>query len=134
MDRKTKILVVDDDEVVRLAHQRSLAGAHYQVVAVWNGAEALAAMERQPFDVILLDLRMPGDDGLAVLRMIKERWPETEVVIITGYPNLDTVKEAVELGACDYLAKPVGPDELIHAAHDAATRKRWALRRVPAAA
>jgi len=133
MDTKTKILVVDDDEIVRLAYQRSLARAHYQVVAVWNGAEALAAMERHPFDVILLDLRMPGMNGLSVLRMIKERWPETEVVIITGYPNLETAKEAVELGACDYLTKPVGPDEVIHAAHGAATRKQWALRRVPAA-
>jgi len=131
VDTKTKILVVDDDEVVRLSHQRSLAGAHYQVVAVWNGAEALAAMERQPFDVILLDLRMPGIDGMSVLRMIKQRWPETEVVIITGYPSLETVKEAVEAGACDYLAKPVGPDEVIHAANGAATRKKWALRRVP---
>lgn len=130
MDAKTKILVVDDDEVVRLAHQRSLAGARYQVVAVWNGAEALAAMEQQPFDVILLDLRMPGQDGMSVLRMIKERWPETEVVIITGYPSLETVKEAVELGASDYLTKPVGPDEVIHAAHGAATRKKWALRKV----
>jgi CheY-like chemotaxis protein len=134
MDSKTKILVVDDDEVVRLAHQRSLAGAHYQVVAVWNGAEALAAMERQPFDVILLDLRMPGMDGLSVLRMIKQRWPETEIVIVTGYPSLETVKEAVELGACDYLTKPVGPDEVIHAAHGAATRKKWALRQLPSEA
>jgi CheY-like chemotaxis protein len=134
MDSKTKILVVDDDEVVRLAHQRSLAGAHYQVVAVWNGAEALAAMERQPFDVILLDLRMPGMDGLSVLRMIKQRWPETEIVIVTGYPSLETVKEAVELGASDYLTKPVGPDEVIHAAHGAATRKKWALRKVAAVA
>lgn len=131
MDAKTKILVVDDDEVVRLSHQRSLAGAHYHVVGVWNGDQAMRAMEQQPFDVILLDLRMPGRDGMSVLRMIKDRWPETEVVIITGYPSLETVKEAVEAGACDYLAKPVGPDEVIHAAHGAATRKRWALRPVP---
>lgn len=131
MDTKTKILVVDDDEVVRLSHQRSLAGAHYHVVAVWNGDEAMRAMERQPFDVILLDLRMPGLDGMSVLRLIKDRWPETEVVVITGYPSLETVKEAVEAGACDYLAKPVGPDEVINAANGAATRKQWALRRAP---
>lgn len=131
MDAKTKILVVDDDEVVRLSHQRSLAGAHYHVVAVWNGDQAMRAMERQPFDVILLDLRMPGMDGMSVLRMIKDRWPETEVVIITGYPSLETVKEAVEAGACEYLTKPVGPDEVINAANGAATRKKWALRRVP---
>lgn len=130
MDTNTKILVVDDDEVVRLGYLRSLAGAQYNVAAAWNGTEALRAMEEQPSDVILLDLRMPGLDGMTVLKMIKERWPETEVVIITGYPSLETAKEAVQLGACDYLAKPVGPDEVINAANGALMRKRWALRRV----
>ena len=127
MDAKTKILVVDDDEVVRLSHFRSLAGAHCNVEAVWNGTEALRAMEQRPFDVILLDLRMPGMDGMSVLRMIKERWPESEVVIITGYPTLETAKEAVRLGAYDYLAKPVGPDDVINAANGAMMRKKWAL-------
>ena len=130
MDARTKILVVDDDEVVRLSHLRSLAGARYNVEAVWNGTEALQAMEQEPFDVILLDLRMPGMDGIAVLKAIKERWPESEVVVITGYPSLETVREALRLGAHDYLAKPVGPDELIKAANSALTRKKWALHRV----
>ena len=130
MDTNIKILVVDDDEVVRLGYLRSLAGAQHNVAAAWDGTEALRAMEQQPFDVILLDLRMPGLDGMTVLKMIKERWPETEVVIITGYPSLETVKEAVQLGACDYLAKPVGPDEVINAANGALMRKKWALRRV----
>ena len=125
-----RIMIVDDDEVVRLSHLRSLAGARCNVEAVWNGTEALRAMEQRPFDVILLDLRMPGLDGMTVLKRIKERWPETEVVIITGYPSLETVKEAVQLGACDYLAKPVGPDEVINAANSALMRKKWALRRV----
>lgn len=130
MDTNTKILVVDDDEVVRLGYLRSLAGAQFNVAAAWNGTEALRAMEEQPSDVILLDLRMPGLDGMTVLKMIKERWPETEVVIITGYPSLETAKEAVQLGACDYLAKPVGPNEVINAANGALMRKRWALRQV----
>jgi len=130
VDAKTRILIVDDDEVVRLSHLRSFAGASYKVEAVWNGTEALRAMEQQPFDVILLDLRMPGMDGISVLKVIKERWPESEVVVITGFASLETVKEAVQLGACDYLSKPVGPDEIIHAANGALTRKKWALRRV----
>ena len=86
-------------------------------------------MEQRPADVVLLDLRMPGMDGMSVLKMIKQRWPETEVVIITGYPNVDTAKEAVRLGAYDYLAKPVGPDEVINAANGAMTQKKWALRK-----
>ena len=128
MDARTKILVVDDDEVVRLSHLRSLTSAHCNVEAVWDGNEALRLMEQHSFDVILLDLRMPGMDGMAVLKTIKERWPESEVVIITGYPTIETAKEAVRLGAYDYLAKPVGPDDVINAAAGAMTRKKWTLR------
>lgn len=127
VDEKSKILVVDDDEVVRLSHLRSLAGANCDVKAVWDGTEALRAMTEHPFDVVLLDLRMPGLDGMAVLRTIKEKWPESEVVIITGYPSIETAKEAVRLGAYDYLAKPVEPDAVINAATGAVMRKKWAL-------
>ena len=130
MNARTRILIVDDDETVRLSYLRSLAGARYNVAAVWDGTEALRAMEEQPFDVVLLDLRMPGMDGMSVLKAIKERWPESQVVIITGYPSLETVKDAIQIGACDYLSKPVGPDEIIHAANGALTRKQWALQRV----
>ena len=127
VDEKSKILVVDDDEVVRLSHLRSLAGANCDVKAVWDGTEALRAMTEHSFDVVLLDLRMPGLDGMAVLRTIKEKWPESEVVIITGYPSIETAKEAVRLGAYDYLAKPVGPAAVINAATGAVMRKKWAL-------
>ena len=123
-----RILVVDDEEVVRLSHLRSLTGAHCRVEAAWNGAEALRAMERNTFDVVLLDLRMPGMDGMSVLKTIKERWPQCEVVILTGYPSIESAKEAVRLGAYDYLAKPVGPHEVINAAHGAMMQKKWGLR------
>ena len=129
MLEKTKILVVDDEEIVRLCHLRTLSGEHCSVEAVISGNDALQAMERHPFDVVLLDLRMPGLDGMAVLKTIKARWPESEVIIITGYPAVETAKEAVTLGAYDYLAKPVGPDEVINAANGAMLHKRWALRR-----
>ncbi len=127
MDEKTKILIVDDDEVVRRSHLRSLAGANCDVKAVWDGTAALRAMAEQTFDVVLLDLRMPGVDGMAVLKTIKEKWPESEVVIITGYPAIETAKEAVRLGAFDYLAKPVGPDDVINAANGAVMQKKWGL-------
>ena len=129
MNEKTKILVVDDEEVVRLSHIRTLASIHCDVQVVKNGGEALRVMEQRPADVVLLDLRMPGMDGMAVLKTIKQRWPETEVVIITGYPTVETAKEAVRLGAYDYLAKPVGPDEVINVANGAMTQKKWALHR-----
>lgn len=129
MDDKTKILVVDDEEVVRLSHIRTLASIHCNVEVVRDGKEALQVMEQRPADVVLLDLRMPGMDGMSVLKMIKQKWPETEVVIITGYPTIETAKEAVRLGAYDYLAKPVGPDEVINVANGAMTQKKWALHR-----
>ena len=129
MDGKTKILVVDDEEVVRLSHIRTLTSIHCDVEVVKNGSDALQVMEQRPADVVLLDLRMPGMDGMAVLKQIKQRWPETEVVIITGYPNVETAKEAVRLGAYDYLAKPVGPDEVISVANGALTQKKWSLHR-----
>ena len=129
MSAKTSILVVDDNEVVRLSHSRSLSGTHCVVEVVASGAAALEAMERRSFDVVLLDLRMPGMDGMAVLKTIKQRWPESEVVVITGYPTIETAKEAVRLGAYDYLAKPVGPDDVINAANGAMTQKRWTMHR-----
>lgn len=128
MIEKTKILVVDDEEIVRLSHARTLSGAHCNVEVVWNGKQALQVMAVHPFDVVLLDLRMPGMDGMSVLKAIKEHWPESEVIIITGYPAVETAKEAVKLGAYDYLAKPVGPDEVINAANGAMLHKKWALR------
>lgn len=131
MEAKTNILVVDDDEVVRLAHQRSLAGASCNVETVFDGEGALRAMEEKHYDLVLLDLRMPGRDGISVLKTIKQRWPDSEVLIITGYPSLDTAKEAVRSGACDYLAKPVGPVDLIAATTRAINQKKWALRREP---
>jgi len=134
MSEKTKILIVDDEEVVRLSYFRSLTGAHCKVDVALNGEEALHAMEQHPFDLVLLDLRMPGMGGLEVLKTIKQTWPETEVVIITGYPNVDTAKEAVRLGAYGYLAKPVGPDEVINAANDAVMQKKWTLHKEGAGA
>ena len=127
MSEKTKVLIVDDEEIVCRSYLRSLAGAHCNVHVAWNGEEALYALQQQRFDLVLLDLRMPGMDGMAVLKTIKQAWPETQVVIITGYPNIDTAKEAVRLGAYGYLAKPVGPDEVINAANDAVMQKKWTL-------
>jgi DNA-binding NtrC family response regulator len=128
MIKKANILVVDDEEVVRLSYARSLASAHCKVETVSNGQDALQAMGERPFDVVLLDLLMPGMNGMTVLSTIKRRWPESEVIIITGYPALETAKEAVSLGAYDYLAKPAGPDDVINATYGAVNHKRWTLR------
>jgi DNA-binding NtrC family response regulator len=131
MSDKRKILIVDDDEVVRLSYLRSLESTSCCVEAARNGDEALQTMEQGPVDVVLLDIRMPGQDGMSVLRTIKQKWPESEVVIITGYPTVATAKEAVRLGAYDYRAKPMAPQDVINVTDSAITRKNWALQRIP---
>jgi len=128
MNDRASILIVDDEEVVRLSHLRSLVDANCHAQVAEDGNEALRAMEQHPFDVVLLDLRMPDLDGMDVLKIIKERWPDSEVVVITGYPTVESAKEAVRLGAYNYLAKPVGPADVIKAANGAMIQKRWALR------
>jgi DNA-binding NtrC family response regulator len=123
MAETKKVLVVDDEEIVRLSHMRTLAGQNCKVEAVSGGEAALENMQREPADVVLMDLRMPGMDGLTTLKSIKERWPATEVVIITGYPSVLTAREAVKLGAFDYLAKPAGPDKVLAVANAAMAQR-----------
>ena len=128
MNAKAKILVVDDEEIVRLSYVRILAGVNCNVQAVWSWMQVSQLMQQDPFDVVLLDLRMPGMDGMTVLKAIRQRWPESQVIIITGYPTIESAKEAVTLGAYDYLTKPVGPDEVIDATNNAMLHKRWTLQ------
>lgn len=133
MSAKANILVIDDEEVVRHCFSRVLRNEDCHVELAGDGTHGLRAMSRQPFDVVLLDLKMPGMDGVEVLGAIKQQWPQTEVVVITGYPTIDTAKQAIRLGAFDYLAKPVAPDEVLDAANGAMQHKRWALCRDAAA-
>ena len=127
MNTQARILIVDDEEVVRRSYMRILEGTTSSVKAVWNWAQVAQAMQDEPADVVLLDLRMPEMDGITVLKALKQRWPESEVIVITGYPTLETAKQAVSLGAYDYLTKPVNPDQVIHASNAAWLHKRWAL-------
>ncbi len=132
MKAQTKILVVDDNEVVRLSLLRSLRDNNRCVQLAENADAAIRLLEQEKFDVVLLDLRMPGMDGLSFLKILKQRWPECEAIVITGYPTIETAVEALRLGAFNYLAKPVGPDEIVTAANDATLQKHWTLRRDPA--
>ncbi|MFO1402120.1 MAG: response regulator [Steroidobacteraceae bacterium] len=133
MITKPKVLVIDDEEVVRNGFARALESDQCNVAQSGSGPVGLETLDRERFDVVLLDLRMPEMDGVEVLGQIKKRWPETEVIVITGYPAVDTAKEAVRLGAYDYLAKPVGCDEVARVTHRAMQHKQWAMRSVAAA-
>jgi CheY-like chemotaxis protein len=128
MAPRASFLIVDDEPVVRLALTRVLSSDRCDVETAADGPEALQRLQERAFDVVLLDLRMPGMDGLTVLRTIKSRWPASEVIIVTGHAGLQSAKESVALGAFDYLAKPVGPNDLIHATREALRHKAWAMR------
>jgi DNA-binding NtrC family response regulator len=111
---RSKVLVVEDEERMRALFQDALSLWGYQVTAAGTGAEAIELVQGQLFDTVLCDVRMPEMDGLTILREIKRHDPSIEVVMVTGYPAVNTAVEALKLGAYDYLAKPVNLDELRH--------------------
>ena len=106
----TAILVVDDEESLRLTFQMFLSREGYGPVEVASTYdEALALIEERAFDLVVMD----GASGIDLLRTIKEKGVECPVVMVTGYPNINTAAEAVRLGAFDYLAKPVKKEDLL---------------------
>ncbi|TKB28595.1 sigma-54-dependent Fis family transcriptional regulator [Desulfopila sp. IMCC35006] len=108
-----KILVVDDEAIARDNVEYMLRKGGYEVFTAENGEEAIAFLESREVDLVLTDLRMKGQDGMAVIAACKELWPQTEVIVITGYASVDTAVEAIQRGAYHYLAKPVKKDEML---------------------
>lgn len=106
------ILVVDDDTGVRTVFSSILRKEGYRVTAVKNGYEAIKVIDEESFDLALVDLRMPGLDGIQVLEKIKSRRPQTRVIIYSAYGLVEDAVEAMRKGAADYLNKPFSPNEL----------------------
>lgn len=117
------VLLVDDeseflDTLVKRIKKRKV-NAH----GVASGEEALAFLNQQPMDVVVLDVRMPGMDGIQALREIKQRYPLIEVIMLTGHASLEVAIEGMELGAFDYMMKPIEIDELLYKLQDAYKKK-----------
>jgi DNA-binding NtrC family response regulator len=110
---RVQILVVDDESIARDNVAYILEKGGYDVLTAADGNAAIAMLEEQEFDLVLTDLRMSGQDGFAVLEATNKLWPETEVIVITGYASVDTAVEAIQKGAYHYLAKPVKMDEML---------------------
>ncbi len=132
-----RILVVDDERPTRLLMEKELPRAGYVVTTAESGEEALEKVRTQDFDVILLDLKMPGIGGMEALRRVRDLGTSGEVVILTGHPDVDSAIEAMKLGAYDYLTKPFKLSELEEVLRRAVERKRLerenaALRRMVA--
>ena len=118
-----RVLLVDDEvDFVRTVAKR-LKRHELSVEAAHNGEDALRHLADNPTDVVVLDMKMPGMDGIEVLRRIKERETLVEVIMLTGHASVGAAIEGMELGAFDYLMKPVEFDELLYKIQDAHKKK-----------
>jgi NADH-quinone oxidoreductase subunit E/NADP-reducing hydrogenase subunit HndA len=115
------ILIVDDELVVIKSCERILAPEGYAVQGVNNAADAMNLLNDGIFDIVITDLKMPEIDGIELIRWLRDHKPQLGVVIITGYPSQETIKDALELGIIDYLPKPFSPQLLIDVAEKALT-------------
>lgn len=113
MAEAAKILVVDDEIVVIRSAARVLSDEGYIVEGALSGREAILKIEQGNYDLVLTDLKMPEVDGITLIRWMKKSRPSVGIVIITGYPSQDTIKEALELGIIDYVPKPFTPAVLV---------------------
>ena len=107
-----RILVVEDDDSLRRATQAQLEKCGYETWVAADVPAALAVLEKHPVDLVLTDLNLPRMSGLDLLNRTRIEYPETTVVIITGYGTVETAVAAIKAGAYDYITKPVHPDEL----------------------
>ena len=110
---KPRILLVDDEARFRTNLQKMLGAQGLAVNAKGSGQEALEELKLQPYDVVILDIRMPGMDGLTTLAEIKKINPEVEVIILTGHASMDAAMEINKLGGYDYLMKPCPLEDLL---------------------
>ena len=113
MNEKTKILVVDDEKVVREGCHRVLTGKGYEVLSAENGRQALDLLDTEEIDMILLDLKMPVMSGEEMLGITTEKYPDIPVIIITGHGTVDTAVECMKNGAYDFITKPFQIDQFL---------------------
>jgi DNA-binding NtrC family response regulator len=137
MKHNGTVLIAEDERTARTALAELLGGRGYRVVQAEDGPEALSALTEQAFDAGLLDIRMPGMDGLTILKRARESGVDVPVIVMTAHGDSDTVIEAMRLGAYDYIAKPLDFDQLVSQLDRAVTHRRISRelrRREPTAA
>jgi len=113
MDSKHRLLIVDDDRMILKALALTLTEAGYSVETADSGTSAVSILDARLFDLVITDLVMDEIDGIGVLKKAKEKNPETSVIILTGYGDLNSAVKALRLEADDYLLKPAEPEEII---------------------
>jgi DNA-binding response OmpR family regulator len=113
--QNTKILVVDDEPIIRKSLDRTLTGAGYKCRQASNGREALALLHDVVFDLVLLDIGMPGMSGVELLQQVRINWPDTWVMMLTAITDTSTAVQCMKLGATDYLTKPFDCENVLQA-------------------
>ena len=121
--RASKILLVDDELDFLETLVLRLKKRKMHVTGVQSGEEALQTIDQDPVDVVILDVKMPGMEGIQVLEEIKRRHPSVEVIMLTGHANIEAANQGLKLGAFDYLIKPVDMEELLKKIQDAFEKK-----------
>jgi DNA-binding NtrC family response regulator len=121
--KRPSILLVDDEVAFANNLQKLLSKRGYDVIVVYNGSDAVNVVGEKEFDVIVLDMKMPEMDGIATLKKIKQKMPHVEVVILTGHGSVESGIEGMQLGAFDFLIKPVRIDDLQEKVSEAYRRK-----------
>jgi DNA-binding NtrC family response regulator len=117
------VLLVDDEEDFLRTIIKRLAKRGLKAQGASRGEQALAMLAEEPRDVVVLDVKMPGMDGLEVLKRIKASWPATEVIMLTGHASIDAAMEGMGCGAFDYLMKPADLEDLLYKLEDAYRKK-----------
>jgi DNA-binding NtrC family response regulator len=113
--KQIKLLIADDELEFASTLVARLELRNFQVTMVNTGQDAIQAVEQDFPDLLILDLKMPDLDGLEVLAILREKYPNLKVIILTGHGSFDAGREGMELGACDYIMKPVDLNRLIEA-------------------
>jgi len=122
---KGKILIVDDEKNIRQTLSTHLKSEDYEVETAMNGEEGLKEFDKNNYDLVLLDMKLPGVDGIEILKKMKEKKEDIVVIIITAYGTIENSVEAMKLGAFDYIQKPFNPDEISDIVTDVLNRKKF---------
>ncbi len=122
-ERHARVLLVDDEVVFTTNMSKILSRRGFEVRAVNDGESAIEAIEDEEYDVVVLDLRMPGMDGIAALKVMKRKRPLLEVIILTGHGSVESGIQGMNLGAFDYAMKPIQTNELQEKIEEAFARK-----------
>jgi DNA-binding NtrC family response regulator len=121
---KMKLMLVDDEERFLATTSKLMTRMGYDVLTAASGADALALLRENLVHVVILDVKMPGMDGIATLKEIKRQYPMVEVIMLTGHATVESAIEGLQSGATDYLMKPADIPEVIHKAETAFQKRQ----------